>query len=495
MLEGNQKGKRKRLSLLKKTAITTCLGLSLTFTTVYADESAELETIYHVYVDGEHIGKIDDKAVVENIMDGKVTTGQKKFDKFEMTIGENVSFVPEKVFNPTYNNSKVSDILKNELSVKAKAVELKIADETVGYFKDQETADAALKAYKAKYVDQKKLEKLEAKKSEQKQSQEKTNPSEAKTNPSEAKTNLSVGDSILLDLTLSEKVSFSEQKVLPKDIVTVKEGVKLLEKGTLKEKVHKVQDGDVLGGIASQYDLSLDKLLELNPSLDEDSLLQLDQEINVTEYKPFVDVIVKEEKKVEETIKHETEIIESDELYKGETNVKQEGKEGKQIVHYAIEKQNGKVTSKEAIDKKVTNEPVKKIIIKGTKVIPSRGSGNLHWPTIGGYVSSNVGVRWGRMHKGMDIARPSNRAILAADNGVVVEAGRDGSFGNKIVINHNNGMKTIYAHLSSIGVQVGQTVERGSQIGVMGATGNSTGVHLHFEVHVNGSLQNPQKYF
>ncbi|WP_229683136.1 M23 family metallopeptidase [Virgibacillus oceani] len=487
MIEGNQTGKRKSFSLLKKTAITTCLGLSLTFTTVFADETAELETVYHVYVDGEHIGKIDDKAVAESVMNEKVTAGQEKFDKFDMTIGENVSFVPEKVFNPTYNNSKVTDILKTELSVKAEAVELKIADKTVGYFKDQETADAALKAYKAKYVDEKKLEKLEAEKAEQ---QTQDNPKKT-----EASQELSVGDSILLDVTLSEKVSFSEQKVLPKDILTVKEGVKLLEKGTLKGKVHKVEDGDVLGGIASSYDLSLEKLLELNPSLKEDSLLHLDQEINVMEYKPIVDVIVKQEKMAEETIEHETEVVESDELYKGETNVKQEGKDGKQIVHYAIQKKNGKVTSKEAIDKKVTIEPVKKIIVKGTKVIASRGSGNLHWPTIGGYVSSNVGQRWGRMHKGMDIARPSNRAILAADNGVVVEAGRDGSFGNKIVINHNNGMKTIYAHLSSIGVQVGQTVERGSQIGVMGATGNSTGVHLHFEVHVNGSLQNPQKYF
>nr|GGG76484.1 metalloendopeptidase [Virgibacillus oceani] len=487
VIEGNQTGKRKSFSLLKKTAITTCLGLSLTFTTVFADETAELETVYHVYVDGEHIGKIDDKAVAESVMNEKVTAGQEKFDKFDMTIGENVSFVPEKVFNPTYNNSKVTDILKTELSVKAEAVELKIADKTVGYFKDQETADAALKAYKAKYVDEKKLEKLEAEKAEQ---QTQDNPKKT-----EASQELSVGDSILLDVTLSEKVSFSEQKVLPKDILTVKEGVKLLEKGTLKGKVHKVEDGDVLGGIASSYDLSLEKLLELNPSLKEDSLLHLDQEINVMEYKPIVDVIVKQEKMAEETIEHETEVVESDELYKGETNVKQEGKDGKQIVHYAIQKKNGKVTSKEAIDKKVTIEPVKKIIVKGTKVIASRGSGNLHWPTIGGYVSSNVGQRWGRMHKGMDIARPSNRAILAADNGVVVEAGRDGSFGNKIVINHNNGMKTIYAHLSSIGVQVGQTVERGSQIGVMGATGNSTGVHLHFEVHVNGSLQNPQKYF
>ncbi|MFZ3576714.1 murein hydrolase activator EnvC family protein [Virgibacillus sp. DJP39] len=125
----------------------------------------------------------------------------------------------------------------------------------------------------------------------------------------------------------------------------------------------------------------------------------------------------------------------------------------------------------------------------------SRGSGNLQWPTIGGYVSSNVGMRWGRMHKGMDIARPSNRAILAVDNGVVVEARSSAGFGNKIVIDHQNGMKSIYAHLSSIQVQPGQRVGRGSKIGIMGSTGNSTGVHLHLEIYVNGALKRPSDYF
>lgn len=99
------------------------------------------------------------------------------------------------------------------------------------------------------------------------------------------------------------------------------------------------------------------------------------------------------------------------------------------------------------------------------------------------------------MHKGIDIARPANRNILAADNGVVEFAGYDnGGYGNKIIINHNNGMKTVYAHLSSISVSVGQTVEKGKVIGIMGSTGNSTGIHLHFELYKNGALQNPLDY-
>jgi murein DD-endopeptidase MepM/ murein hydrolase activator NlpD len=142
----------------------------------------------------------------------------------------------------------------------------------------------------------------------------------------------------------------------------------------------------------------------------------------------------------------------------------------------------------------VLTEPVPHIVVKGTKEIPSRGTGNLAWPTVGGYISSEQGQRWGRFHKGIDIARPSNRTIKAADNGKVVSAGYDGGYGNKIVIDHQNGLRTVYAHLDSIGVSVGQTVSQGSAIGVMGSTGNSTGVHLHFEVYKNGALQNPSNY-
>lgn len=99
------------------------------------------------------------------------------------------------------------------------------------------------------------------------------------------------------------------------------------------------------------------------------------------------------------------------------------------------------------------------------------------------------------MHKGIDIARPSDRTIKAADNGTVVSAGNDGGgYGNKIVIDHNNGFRTVYAHLDSISVSVGQTVSKGSKIGIMGSTGDSTGVHLHFEVYKNGKMQNPLKY-
>lgn len=122
----------------------------------------------------------------------------------------------------------------------------------------------------------------------------------------------------------------------------------------------------------------------------------------------------------------------------------------------------------------------------------------LGWPTTGGYISSHVGERWGTMHKGIDIARTdrsTSPAIFAAADGTIESAGfNNGGYGNMVIINHGNGLKTLYAHMSSLTVSAGQSISRGEQIGVMGTTGSSTGIHLHFEVHVNGAIQNPVNY-
>ncbi|WP_067727795.1 M23 family metallopeptidase [Oceanobacillus damuensis] len=480
---------RNNKGFLKKLATAVCFGLIFTSTTAFADDT--LGTVYHVYVDSEHVGKIDNKEVVENLIDSKVQEEKKEFENLSLTVGEEISYISEKVFNPSYNNEKVADRLNEELSIKANAIELKIADETVGYFNDEKTANDVLEQYISEYVDEKNLLNLTFAKLHEDSSDEVV---VAEISPEEKK-ELSEEESIVTVIMLSDDVTMVNEKVSPTDILTVEQGITMLQKGTLEEKVHTVKEGEVLGKIAGEYDLTINKLLELNGSLKEDSILKPDQEINVMEYEPFVDVIIKEEKMVEETVEYETEVIESEDMYKGEEEVKQEGSDGTKEVLYSIEKTNGKQTGKEVLDEKVTKEPIKQIVKKGTKVISSKGTGDMVWPAVGGYISSHVGERWGKAHNGIDIARPSNKNILAADNGVIESAGYDsGGYGNKIVINHNNGMKTIYAHLASIDVKSGQVVEKGSKIGIMGSTGNSTGIHLHFEVYKNGSLQNPTEY-
>lgn len=115
------------------------------------------------------------------------------------------------------------------------------------------------------------------------------------------------------------------------------------------------------------------------------------------------------------------------------------------------------------------------------------------WP-VNGTVTSGFGMRWGRLHAGIDIAAPTGTPVRAAQSGQVIFAGSQGGYGNLILIAHGDGIVTAYAHLSSIGVSVGRFVDRGQTIGAVGSTGYSTGPHLHFEVRVNGRPVDPMGY-
>jgi murein DD-endopeptidase MepM/ murein hydrolase activator NlpD len=115
------------------------------------------------------------------------------------------------------------------------------------------------------------------------------------------------------------------------------------------------------------------------------------------------------------------------------------------------------------------------------------------WP-VNGPVVSGFGMRWGRMHEGIDIAVSSGTPIHAAAAGTVIHAGWLGGYGNLVVVDHGNGLSTAYAHASAILVGVGQHVSQGQTLSLVGSTGNSTGPHLHFEVRVNGSAVDPLLY-
>ncbi len=112
------------------------------------------------------------------------------------------------------------------------------------------------------------------------------------------------------------------------------------------------------------------------------------------------------------------------------------------------------------------------------------------WPAPGD-VTSPFGMRWGRMHEGIDIANRTSPPVTAALPGRVTFAGWESGYGNLVVLNHGNGLETAYGHLASITVKRGDVAATGQQLGVMGSTGRSTGIHLHFEVRVNGAPFNP----
>ncbi len=119
-----------------------------------------------------------------------------------------------------------------------------------------------------------------------------------------------------------------------------------------------------------------------------------------------------------------------------------------------------------------------------------RGSSTFIWPASGIITQEPV---W--YHMALDIANNAAPAILASDGGTVTYAGCVAyGYGCSIIVDHGNGYQTLYAHLSSYSVEPGAVVSQGSQIGVMGSTGRSTGTHLHFEIRSGGSLLNPLNF-
>lgn len=127
--------------------------------------------------------------------------------------------------------------------------------------------------------------------------------------------------------------------------------------------------------------------------------------------------------------------------------------------------------------------------------------GELYWPVQGARLSQNVGPRrhpvfgYRSCHTGMDLAAGTGTPIAAAATGIVTAVTTLRAYGRVIVIAHNGGLSTMYAHLSRFNVSVGQGVAVGDTIGFVGSSGWSTGPHLHFEVHVNGTPFNPLGWF
>jgi murein DD-endopeptidase MepM/ murein hydrolase activator NlpD len=131
-----------------------------------------------------------------------------------------------------------------------------------------------------------------------------------------------------------------------------------------------------------------------------------------------------------------------------------------------------------------------------SKSIPGTGScssSTLARP-VKGTQSSPFGMRWGRMHEGVDLAAPSGTPIRAAACGSVSFAGQQSGYGNIVCITHTSQFSTCYAHMSRFATSQGARVQQGQVIGYVGCTGNCTGPHLHFETRINGQAQDPSRY-
>ncbi len=271
--------------------------------------------------------------------------------------------------------------------------------------------------------------------------------------------------------------------------------VKILDKGE-SQVMYTVQFGDTVKSITDSFAMKESLFYELNPDIDkQDGALEEGSKVAVIYKTPKITVITEKAVTYDEKIEYEVEKKESKSLYKGDTKVETKGRYGKKEITANITEENGRETQKDILSEEVVKNPVTKVVLIGTKERPATvGSGNLTNPCPAGYQSSGFGQRWGRLHRGIDLACAAGNNIYAADGGTVITASFNYSYGYYIKIDHKNGMITTYAHCSRLIASVGDKVYKGEKIALVGNTGNSTGAHCHFEVEVNGQLKNPRDY-
>lgn len=269
---------------------------------------------------------------------------------------------------------------------------------------------------------------------------------------------------------------------------------RVLNNGGQEEKVYKVKAGDTLYGICAQFDVTVKELAKLNKGLSVNSTLHIGDKIKIQKQIPLLTVETVEVSKFAESIKFDTEYKESKNYYQGEKVVTRAGVKGKQIVTARLTKHNGEIVNRQDLEVEVVKEPISKIVVKGTKKVPpKKGTGTFKRPVNVG-VYRGYGMRWGRMHYGLDYAAPTGTAIHASDGGTVVATGWSGAFGYRVTVDHGGNFKTIYAHCSRIIVKPGDKVYQGQTIAYVGSTGRSTGPHCHFEILKNGVNVNPANY-
>ncbi|MGB9819348.1 MAG: peptidoglycan DD-metalloendopeptidase family protein [Thermovenabulum sp.] len=411
---------------------------------------------YIVTCNGKELGGVKDKGVLEKAK-------QKLTDKYKEKYGSDIiiegdfNFLPLRRENIQFlNEEELALKIEKNASIKAKAVAININGKDVAFAKNKETAQKVLEDVKRYYIDS------------------------------------APGD--LIKIESLDAVKLEEKAVDVKSILGEKELKQLLINGTPELKEYKVAQGDTLWAIAKKNNLSIEKLIDANPHLKSADRLSPGDIIYLEERKPLLNFTVVKKITYQKAIPYDTIVEKDDSMWRWDQKVKTEGKEGLKELASQVTFKNGVKIDEQILGEKIIKQPVTRVVVRGTKnQVAFRGSGRFLWPLTGN-ITSPFGKRGRDYHEGIDIGSSYGTPVRASNSGVVVFSGRNGAYGNLVIIDHGGGIQTYYAHLSSILVSEGQKVEKGSIVGRVGSTGRTTGPHLHFEVRVNGVPKNPITY-
>ena len=265
--------------------------------------------------------------------------------------------------------------------------------------------------------------------------------------------------------------------------------------GGLMNTYHIVEDGETVQSLAAEFGVEDFEIYDEN-NKEQVTEVETGDRVCIRNTVSPVSVKMVEKGKLKEIIEYKTIKKETDEYYKGDSYLQQEGQDGVQIFQGVITKVGGEVTDrKETAKPEIIKKKKDKIILVGTAERPkTAATGTFIVPLDHYVITSEWGGRWGRMHEGMDLAAPTGTPIHASDGGKIIKANYWSGHGLCVEIDHGNGVVTRYSHCSAVFVSIGDLVYQGQHIANVGNTGHSFGSHCHFEVRVNDSSQNPRNY-
>ena len=418
-------------------------------------------TAYEYSYNGQKLGLVkekDDVLQITDLVQGALT--EEKNMKIVIDAKDDITFHRKLALDESQidNSEQVLKRLTYMGDLKVKATGIYVNGKKIGAVQDRKTAEKALKDVADKYTKQ--------------------------------------GDNIEVEsVRFLEKVDIKTANTDLEDLHSEEEMVDLLCTSGEKETVHKVVAGDTLHSIAKKYDVWEDQLLADNKGVNSKKL-EVGSNIIVKQQAPVLTYEVVEKITYDKVIEHKVEEQKSADIYEGMTETQQAGSDGLSEITARVTLQNGKKVEEEDLVTTVKEEPVTEVVLVGTKERPPTvGSGKYIWPLKDSFTqTSGFGSRWGRQHKGVDLAVSVGTTVYAADGGTVVEAQYSGSYGNVVMIDHQNGQETRYAHNSKLLVKKGDKVYQGQPIAKSGNTGRSTGPHVHFEIRFNGEPRNPLNY-
>ena len=466
---------RYKMQLLKGLGVLVIISSTAVGGHYYVKQHTHM--IYHVYVGNQLAGDVNDPSLVDQFIAKTNTELKTEHPTIMMKVlKDDFHLEQEKIFNGKTDNAGALVKMTALVPIHTEGVQIIVDGKVIGIVNDKTTANGILDQIKQKYT---------------------TSAQNAQNNVKVLSAD-SAQNQIVEPLSSSfgEAIGLKTVEIDPKEITDPNVLAKKLVVGDETPAKYVVQQGDCISCIAQKLGVPKSLIYQNNPGLLDNDMIKIGDVLDITVHKPLVTVITEEKVTENQEIQYDTQYIQDPTLRKGKTQVVTSGINGQKIDTFLVKRQNGNVISDELIDEKILKNPVSAVIKTGTMIISGEGTGTFRWPVSSPTVTSGFGMRWGRLHKGIDIISTSrNLAIRAADNGKVIFAGYDhGGYGNMVLIDHLDGYVSRYAHLSKILTSVGQVVQKGDQIGIMGETGDAFGVHLHFEIIQNDNLQNPMKY-